>query len=145
MDSQLPPLIDQTMQSILAIVIYLIMIGVVIHWFLVAMAPLTALFIFTYMLFRGGSRDLQRLQNMSLSPMLSHLTATIQGLSSVHAYDKVDEFTDRWVQGPFLIYLSCYVPDLQVFYCPNSILPAPNPCTEHHFQFHLPQFCSLNP
>ena len=91
-DAQLPPMIEQTVQSVLSILLYVIMIGVIIHWFLVAVVPLTVLFLLLYIVFRVGLRELKRLQNISMSPLLSHTAASVQGLHSVHAYNMADNF-----------------------------------------------------
>lgn len=87
---------DQTIQCLLAMLTYLIMIGVVINWFLLAVPPLAVIFLFLYAVFRSGSRDLQRLQSISTSPLLGHISTTINGLPSIHAYDKTSEFYDKY-------------------------------------------------
>ena len=88
-------MIETTLQSILAILLYIIMIGVIIHWFLIAVIPLAVMFLVIYSIFRVGLRDLKRLQNISVSPLLSHVAATVQGLHSIHAYDKTQDFISR--------------------------------------------------
>ena len=73
------------------------MISVIINWFLIAVVPLAALFIILYLVFRVGLRELKRHQNISMSPLLSHISATVQGLHSIHGYNMADNFTVRWV------------------------------------------------
>lgn len=94
-DTRLPPWIDNSIRTIIGIFIYLIMIGVIIYWFLIAVIPVAAIFLFCYVIFRVGVRDLKRLQNISMSPLLSHVTGTLHGLASVHAYDKEDDFREK--------------------------------------------------
>ena len=94
-DSQLPAMIEQTLQSVLSILLYVIMIGVIIHWFLIAVIPLTVTFLLLYVIFRVGLREMKRLQNISVSPLLSHISATVQGLHSVHAYNMEESFTTK--------------------------------------------------
>ena len=42
--------------------------------------------------FRLGNVEIQRLESLSRAPPVSHLTATLDGLSSIRAYDRADDF-----------------------------------------------------
>ena len=95
-DSGIPPMVDTVIKNFIAVVLYLILIGAVIHWFLIVAPIMMLVFGFVYMLFRVGARETKRLQNLSISPLLSHVTATIHGLASVRAYNKEGEFLTRY-------------------------------------------------
>ena len=40
--------------------------------------------------------QLKRLDNVSRSPLFSHLTATLQGLATIHAFDKGQDFISEF-------------------------------------------------
>ena len=42
-------------------------------------------------------RDMKRIENVSRSPWFSHISATVQGLSTIRAYNKNKEFADRYM------------------------------------------------
>ena len=41
---------------------------------------------------RAGIRRLQRLQLESMAPLLTHVDASVRGLASIHAYDRLADF-----------------------------------------------------
>ena len=88
-------MIDNTLKSLLSIVLYVILIGVLIHWFLIAVPPVAVIFVFFYLIFRVGLRELKRLLNISMSPLLSHITATLEGVNSIRLYEKQEDFQER--------------------------------------------------
>ena len=59
-------------------------------------------------------RDMKRIENVSRSPWFSHISATVQGLSTIRAYNKNKEFADRYmfvcatVRGLFLVWF-CFL------------------------------------
>lgn len=51
-------------------------------------------FVFVTKFFRRAARDLKRLDNISRSPLVSHIQATMTGLVSVRTYGRVQQFND---------------------------------------------------
>lgn len=95
MDTKLPMMIENTVKSCLNILIYLVLIAIIMPWFLIAIFVTGVIFVILYIVFRAGVREVKRLQLISTSPLLSHVDATLRGLSSIQAYDKTSDFEVR--------------------------------------------------
>jgi len=91
-DIYLPFNIDSASLNIVRILISIGMIAVVFPWFLIGLAPLIGIFVLINRVFNRSSRQLKRMDGITRSPIYSHLTATVQGLSTLHAYNKMADF-----------------------------------------------------
>jgi len=94
-DARLPMLADNTMRTLLNIAIYIILIAAILPWFLFILPVAGAAFVLVYVVFRVGIRRLQRLQLESMAPLLTHVDASVHGLASVHAYERINDFQSR--------------------------------------------------
>ena len=66
----------------------------VVPWILIAVAVLIAVFYLMKKISTVAIRNLKRLENVSRSPLLSHVNSTTQGIASIVAYRQQDRFFD---------------------------------------------------
>lgn len=92
LDIYLPFNIDSASLNVVRISISIGMIAAVFPWFLIGLAPLIVIFGLINRVFNRSSRQLKRMDGITRSPIYSHLTATVQGLSTLHAYNKMADF-----------------------------------------------------
>ncbi|MEQ2220120.1 Multidrug resistance-associated protein 4 [Ilyodon furcidens] len=70
--------------------------GVIIPGILIPIAPLLAIFLFLRHYFLQTSRDIKRLESITRSPVFSHLSSTIQGLSTIRAFRVQHQFQEMF-------------------------------------------------
>ncbi|XP_011697103.1 PREDICTED: multidrug resistance-associated protein 5-like isoform X5 [Wasmannia auropunctata] len=95
-DNYLPISIENMVQNIFTCSFAIFFICGVLPWFSIPLLLFGVLFFFVGKLFRIGMRDLKRMENVSRSPVLSFITTTIQGLSTIHAFQKEKNFLYRF-------------------------------------------------
>ena len=83
--------------NILYVVFSLGLICFVAPWFLLALLPLLITFIIIFRIFTQTVRDIKRLDMVSKSPLISHLTASVQGITTIYAYAKTKDFLKKCV------------------------------------------------
>ncbi|KAJ7381467.1 hypothetical protein OS493_001605 [Desmophyllum pertusum] len=111
-DIHLPFNIEASTLNIVRILISIGMIATAFPWFLIGLAPLVVVFVLINRVFNRSSRQLKRMDGITRSPIYSHLTATVQGLSTLHAYNKMPEFN-----ADFKNYLDKNTRPFFMFFC----------------------------
>ncbi|XP_039899332.1 multidrug resistance-associated protein 5 [Simochromis diagramma] len=111
-DTRLPFQVEMFIQNVILVFFCLGVISCVFPWFLVAVGPLVLLFAVLHSISRVFIRELKRLDNVTMSPFMSHITSSIHGLATLQAYDRGRDFLHRYQvlldqnQAPFYLF-SC--------------------------------------
>ena len=87
-DSRLPSSNESLIHNILAVTMSIVFVSIVVPWVLIVIVLLAVVFFMFSRIFRCALRDLKRLENVSRSPVYSHVTASISGLNTIHAFGK---------------------------------------------------------
>ncbi|XP_043975832.1 multidrug resistance-associated protein 5 isoform X1 [Gambusia affinis] len=111
-DTRLPFQAEMFIQNVILVFFCLGVISYVFPWFLVAVGPLVLGFAALHSVSKVFIRELKRLDNVTMSPFMSHITSSIQGLTTLQAYDRGQDFLRRYQflldqnQSPFYLF-SC--------------------------------------
>ena len=71
------------------------MIVVATPYFLVAIIPLLIVYVIFQRIYVSTSRQLKRLESLSRSPIYSHFQETLNGVTTIRAYHKQNEFLEQ--------------------------------------------------
>ncbi|XP_055361141.1 ATP-binding cassette sub-family C member 4-like isoform X11 [Betta splendens] len=109
LDSLLPWTFVDFIQVFLQVVGVVAVAALVIPWILILLFPLLTVFLFLRRYFLQTSRDIKRLEATTRSPVFSHLSVSLQGLSTIRAFrvqqrfqHMFDEYQDRHSEAWFL-------------------------------------------
>uniref|UniRef100_H2ZGG5 Uncharacterized protein n=1 Tax=Ciona savignyi TaxID=51511 RepID=H2ZGG5_CIOSA len=117
LDTVLPFLWEMFILNFTTLLIAAALIAYVFPQFLIIMAIVLPMIFFVYIFFRPAARELKRLDVLSRSPLLSHITATVNGLDSIKAYCQLTEFAAEFQRLLDINGVPCYL-----FACANRWL-----------------------
>ncbi|XP_033638055.1 multidrug resistance-associated protein 5-like [Asterias rubens] len=112
-DTLLPTNVESFMAQLFNFVFALVMLLIVFWQLIMLIIPITCIFYLILTLYRNTIRNLKRIENVTRSPWFSHISATSQGLATVHAYNKTKEFIVRFRNlldnnsSPLLVFRLC--------------------------------------
>eukprot|EP01127_Copromyxa_protea_P023166 TRINITY_DN8609_c0_g1_i1.p1 TRINITY_DN8609_c0_g1~~TRINITY_DN8609_c0_g1_i1.p1 ORF type:complete len:1677 (-),score=373.81 TRINITY_DN8609_c0_g1_i1:59-4801(-) len=92
-DTEMPVMMENWIHYFLNTISVLTVIGITVPWFTLAYIPIGATFYYILNYFIKSSRELKRIEAMSVSPLVSHISASLQGLTTIRAYGSVERFT----------------------------------------------------
>ncbi|XP_054470688.1 ATP-binding cassette sub-family C member 4-like [Anoplopoma fimbria] len=92
LDSLLPWTFVDFIQVFLQVIGVIAVAAIIIPWILIPVVPLLAVFLFLRRYFLQTSRDIKRLESTTRSPVFSHLSSSLQGLSTIRAFKVQQRF-----------------------------------------------------
>ncbi|KAF7244689.1 Multidrug resistance-associated protein 9 [Varanus komodoensis] len=96
LDVRLPFHAENFLQQLFMVLAILVIMAVVFPSLLIVAALLTVLFILLFQVFQNTIRGLKRIENISRSPWFSLITSSIQGLSTIHAFQKKEDYINQF-------------------------------------------------
>ena len=94
-DVFIPQFTNTFLQLFALVAISMAMSAYVIPWILIAIVPVVIVFGFLKKVSTVSVRQLKRLENISRSPLISHVNVTSQGLSTIVSYRQQERFFDK--------------------------------------------------
>ncbi|KAI5088763.1 multidrug resistance-associated protein 9, partial [Silurus meridionalis] len=95
-DAALPFNMENFLQFCLMVTFTVLTVCIVFPFLLIGVVALGAIFAVILYIFQRSIREMKRMENVSRSPCISLTTSTIQGLSTIHAYDKRAQYTEKF-------------------------------------------------
>uniref|UniRef100_A0A8D3CW28 Multidrug resistance-associated protein 4 n=1 Tax=Scophthalmus maximus TaxID=52904 RepID=A0A8D3CW28_SCOMX len=92
LDSLLPWTFADFIQVFLQVTGVVAVAAVIMPWIIIPIVPLLVVFLFLRCYFLQTSRDIKRLESTTRSPVFSHLSSSLQGLSTIRAFKVQQRF-----------------------------------------------------
>ncbi|XP_043917025.1 ATP-binding cassette sub-family C member 10 [Protopterus annectens] len=94
-DDSLPFILNIFLANIYNLLGMLIVISYGLPWILLVIAPLAVLYFFIQRYYRCTSRELKRLYSITLSPIYTHFSETLTGLTTIRALRATNRFEEQ--------------------------------------------------
>ncbi|KAG1650730.1 Multidrug resistance-associated protein 1 [Nymphon striatum] len=94
-DKKLPATLPMLVRFVLLCISAIIVDSIVTPFFLIIVIPLVLVYYFIQKFFRSTSRELQRLDSITKSPIYSHFSETLGGLAVIRAYRDEKRFSEK--------------------------------------------------
>mmetsp|Transcript_9780 Transcript_9780/g.14754 ORF Transcript_9780/g.14754 Transcript_9780/m.14754 type:complete len:854 (+) Transcript_9780:3062-5623(+) len=94
-DSTLPQSISSLIGCLMSVSGVIILILVASPFFLLCVIPLGVLYFYTSAYYLRTSRELKRIDSITNSPIYSHFSETLSGVSTIRAYSRQDAFIEE--------------------------------------------------
>ncbi|XP_030051718.1 multidrug resistance-associated protein 7-like isoform X2 [Microcaecilia unicolor] len=91
-DENLPFRLNMILIFSFALLGMVVIISYGLPWIVLVMVPLTALYLYIQWYYRHTSRELKRLNSITLSPIYTHFSETLTGLNTIRATRATDRF-----------------------------------------------------
>ena len=95
MDELLPEKLLSSIQSLMFTITAIVLASVADKWVNIASLPLIVIVVLLGRFYLQSAREIKRIEAVSASPVYAHLSDTIQGVVTVRAYRKADEFQEK--------------------------------------------------
>ncbi|KAF2069971.1 hypothetical protein CYY_008709 [Polysphondylium violaceum] len=89
-DNLIAAAVSQYITFFATVVATLIIISIITPYLLIPLAPIIIIFYFLQYFYRFTSRELQRLESISRSPIFAHFSETLNGVTTIRAYKKIE-------------------------------------------------------
>eukprot|EP00055_Hartaetosiga_balthica_P015506 m.91950 g.91950 ORF g.91950 m.91950 type:complete len:1384 (+) comp8883_c0_seq3:26-4177(+) len=97
-DVRLPFQLEQFLQNLLLIFATIALIAYIFPYFLIALVPILAFFLFLVSFSRPLQRQTKRLDHVTRSPLISQISATLQGMHTIAAFGKQEAFKTEFIR-----------------------------------------------
>jgi ABC-type multidrug transport system fused ATPase/permease subunit len=92
LDDRLPATLYMWLSTLCSCVVAVAVISFVVPWFLVACLPMALVYRKIMLMYVPTSRELQRLESVTRSPIFSHFGETLEGASTIRAFRAEQQF-----------------------------------------------------
>ncbi|KAM3828790.1 ATP-binding cassette sub-family C member 12-like [Vipera latastei] len=95
-DTRLPFYLENFLLQCFGVLAIFTIVAIIFPYLLISMVVLMIIFILLFHIFQNTIQDLKRIENISRSLWLCLITSSIQGLSTIRAFNKTEDYINRF-------------------------------------------------